>query len=90
MHHACSTEKKLSRVSVQMVDNGERLSRIRAAMVRNLARTRWLGDFDPMPLHCPLFGQHIATELVPDLAEAAWSCDGLGYAWSCIEGKQIF
>jgi hypothetical protein len=59
---------------------------IRDAMNTNLQAGRWMRDFTPMPLSCPLMGRRVMPGLVPKLTEYAWRCDGLGYAWECVAG----
>lgn len=58
---------------------------IRSAMVDNLEQNPWLEGFKPMPMHCPLLGRRVAWQAVADYATLAWSCDGLGFAWECIQ-----
>lgn len=57
---------------------------IHADMLANLRQDGWLGDFDPMHLHCPLFARKVSVEAVPQFAAAAWRCDGLGFSWECL------
>jgi hypothetical protein len=75
----------LKGVDAEDVDRAEE---IRAAMRRNLKRTQWLGDFEPMSMACTLFGRKISREAVPHYAEVAWQCGaGLGFAWECLQGN---
>jgi hypothetical protein len=50
----------------------------------NMLVSRWLGDFRPMRMACPLLGRKVAPELMPEFAAVAWSCEGLGFAWECL------
>lgn len=57
---------------------------IRTSMMKNLKAQKWLRDFKPMPMHCPLLGRRVSWQAVSDYATLAWSCDGLGFAWECL------
>eukprot|EP00892_Ulva_mutabilis_P001781 jgi/Ulvmu1/11603/UM008_0004.1 len=59
-------------------------SDIHKAMRGNLREQGWLGGFEPMLMHCPLFARKVSPEAVPQFADAAWRCDGLGFSWSCL------
>lgn len=50
---------------------------------------KWLGTYRPMSPQCPLVGRKVDRDAVSDLLERAWRCDGLGYAWSCVEGLSL-
>lgn len=63
----------------------ERADAIRSAALRNLRRTRWLGDFEPMLMTCPLLARKVPPEAMSLYAAAAWRCDGLGFAWECLQ-----
>lgn len=58
---------------------------IRTTMVDQLRKHAWLEDFIPMPIHCPLLGRRVAWQAVSDYAALAWSCEGLGFAWECLD-----
>lgn len=57
---------------------------IYAKMKANLAAQGWLGGFEPLCMHCPLLARKVSREAVPQFADAAWRCDGLGFAWECL------
>lgn len=57
---------------------------IHREMRANLRAQGWLGGFQPMHMHCPLFGRKVSAEAMPQFAAAAWRCDGLGFSWECL------
>lgn len=57
-------------------------------MHTNLRAQNWLGEFVPMRVTCPIMGRKISPEAIPLFAEAAWDCNGLGFAWECIAGNK--
>jgi hypothetical protein len=52
----------------------------------NLHEYKWLGAFEPLPSNCPLFARKFAPEAISELAKYVWRCDGLGFAWHCLDG----
>jgi hypothetical protein len=66
-----------------------REQRIHDAEAQNLQRSRWLGAFtEPLFHTCPLVARKISSEAVSEFAALAWRCDGLGFAWECLERAQ--
>jgi hypothetical protein len=65
-----------------------KVSRLHHAMLRNLARGRWLGEYEPLAMSCPLIARRVPPSAVSEWAAAAWDCDGLGFSWSCLQAAQ--
>ena len=65
---------------------GGRLGEILDAMRGNLRAQGWLGGFEPLSMGCPLLGRRVSRHAVSEWAAVAWDCDGLGFAWECLEG----
>jgi hypothetical protein len=63
-------------------------NRIEEVMQKNLAQGKWLGKFKPLNMACPLLGRRVSVDAVSEWASKAWDCDGLGYAWKCIQQSQ--
>lgn len=61
---------------------------IHAEMTANLRAQGWLGDFVPLRMNCPLLGRKVSPETVPQFAEAAWRCGGLGFSWECLGHRE--
>lgn len=57
---------------------------IHREMSGNLRAQGWLGQYEPMHMHCPLLARKVSADAVSQFAEAAWRCDGLGFAWQCL------
>ena len=55
----------------------------------NLHSTGWMGSFEPMMPSCPLTARKVAPEAVSDFAALAWRCDGLGFAWECLQQQGV-
>ena len=62
------------------------LREILDAMRGNLRSQGWLGGFEPLSMGCPLLGRRVSRHAVSEWAAVAWDCDGLGFAWECLEG----
>lgn len=68
----------------------EKIAALEAAMRKNLARDKWLGRFKPLNMGCPLLGRRVSVDAVSEWASKAWDCDGLGYAWKCIQKSREY
>ena len=73
---------------LQSEDARKGLAALQAAMASNLKNSKWLGDFEPLSMSCPLLGRRVPVEAVSEWAAAAWDCDGLGFAWDCLQPGQ--
>jgi hypothetical protein len=62
-----------------------RATTIRQVQATNLRKTGWLGRFEPMLPTCPLTARKVSLEAISEFASVAWRCDGLGFAWECLQ-----
>jgi hypothetical protein len=62
-----------------------RAQTIKQAQVLNLQKSGWLGEYEPMLATCPLTARKVSPEAVSEFASIAWRCDGLGFAWECLQ-----
>lgn len=62
-----------------------KMKAIEQFMTQNLQREKWLGQYKPLNMGCPLLGRRISVDAVSEWASKAWDCDGLGYAWKCVQ-----
>lgn len=67
---------------------GKNLAIVQAAMASNLKHSKWLADFEPLSMSCPLLGRRVPAEAVSEWAADAWDCDGLGFSWACLQPGQ--
>ena len=66
-----------------------RAQNIKQVQSVNLRTTGWLGDFEPMMANCPLTARKVAPEAISEFASIAWRCDGLGFAWECLQAETL-
>lgn len=62
-----------------------KIKKIEETMKRNLAREKWLAQYKPLSMGCPMLGRRVSIDAVSEWAAHAWDCDGLGFAWKCIQ-----
>ena len=86
--------RKLNWVAPEFGAERERLLFNRATTIRqvqaaNLKRTGWLGGFQPMLPMCPLTARKVSPEAISEFASIAWRCDGLGFAFECLQPQPV-